>query len=107
MSNIMKMVGQFKEIQGKMEKMKESITSLEAEGNAGGGMVSVRINGKNMLTGVKIDRSLLFEDNVEILEDLIIAAHSDAHKKIEDLVATKTQEITEGLPIPPGLKFPF
>ncbi|MEG8099050.1 YbaB/EbfC family nucleoid-associated protein [Candidatus Liberibacter brunswickensis] len=107
MSNIMKMMGQFKEIQSKIDKMKESIVVLEAEGNAGGGMVSIRLNGKNMLKEVKIDSSLLCKENVEILEDLIVAAHSDAYKKIEDLVATKTQEVTAGLPIPSDFKFPF
>ncbi|QTP63913.1 YbaB/EbfC family nucleoid-associated protein [Candidatus Liberibacter africanus] len=101
------MMGQFKDIQGKIEEMKESIVLLEAEGNSGGGLISVRLNGKHMLTGVKIDSSLLCQENAEMLEDLIIAAHSDAHQKIEDLVAAKTQEITSGLPIPPGMKFPF
>ncbi|ADR51979.1 nucleoid-associated protein [Candidatus Liberibacter solanacearum] len=105
--NIMKMMGQFKEIQGKMEKMKSSIMALEVEGNAGGGMVRVRLNGKHMLLEVKIEDSLLCKENSEILEDLIVAAHNDAHKKIEDLVAEKTQEATAGLSLPPGLNLPL
>ncbi|MBY7649115.1 MAG: YbaB/EbfC family nucleoid-associated protein [Candidatus Liberibacter europaeus] len=107
MSSMIKMMGQIKEIQGKMEKIQESITAIEVDGVAGGGMVNVRLNGKNALIKLKIDDSLLCKDNSEILEDLIIAAHSDARKKIEGLVEEKTLEATAGLPIPSGFKFPF
>ncbi|HAO2891930.1 TPA: YbaB/EbfC family nucleoid-associated protein, partial [Escherichia coli] len=55
----------------------------------------------------KIDPSLFKEDDVEILEDLIIAAHNEAKAKVEAIMAEKTQALTAGLPIPPGFKLPF
>jgi hypothetical protein len=59
------------------------------------------------MLGLKIDPSLFKEDEVEILEDLVIAAHKDAKDKAEALAAEKTRELTAGLPIPPGMKLPF
>ena len=81
--------------------------TVAADGTAGGGMVTVTLTGKGVLQAVKIDPSMFKEDDVEILEDLIIAAHNDAKGKIEAIVAEKTQEMTAGLPIPPGMKLPF
>ncbi|MBL0848695.1 MAG: YbaB/EbfC family nucleoid-associated protein [Candidatus Liberibacter ctenarytainae] len=107
MNNMMKMMGHFKEIQGKMEQVQETIAALEAEGTSGGGIVRVLLKGRNTLRKLKIDDSLLCKENAEILEDLIIAAHNDAQKKLEDLVAEKTREATAGLPIPDGFKLPL
>jgi DNA-binding protein YbaB len=59
------------------------------------------------LQGLKIDPSLLKPDEAEILEDLIVAAHADAKGKAETEVNAKMQEVTAGLPLPPGMKFPF
>ena len=59
------------------------------------------------MRGVRVDPSLLNGEEAEILEDLIVAAHNDAKGKIEQLMAEKTQELTAGLPIPPGMKLPF
>jgi len=59
------------------------------------------------MLGLKIDPSLFKEDDVEILEDLIVAAHNDAKERAEAITAEKTKEITAGLPIPPGMKLPF
>ncbi|TCL71909.1 YbaB/EbfC family nucleoid-associated protein [Rhizobium sp. BK251] len=107
MRDIMGMMGKVKEMQAKMEKMQAEIAELHAEGKAGGGLVTVRISGKGELLGLKIDPSLFKEDDVEILEDLIVAAHKDAKDKAEALAAEKTKELTAGLPIPPGFKLPF
>ncbi|MEB2845040.1 YbaB/EbfC family nucleoid-associated protein [Rhizobiales bacterium RZME27] len=107
MRDIMGMMGKVKEMQAKMEKMQADIALLEVEGTSGGGLVTVRLNGKGEMLGVKIDPSLFKEDDVEILEDLIIAAHKDAKDKADATTAEKTRELTAGLPIPPGMKFPF
>ena len=107
MRDIMGMMGKVKEMQAKMEKMQADIDALDVEGKSGGGLVSVRLNGKGEMLGLKIDPSLFKEDDVEILEDLVIAAHQDAKGKAEALAAEKTQELTAGLPIPPGMKLPF
>ena len=107
MRDIMGMMGKVKEMQAKMEQMQADIAALDVEGKSGGGLVSVRLNGKGEMLGLKIDPSLFKEDEVEILEDLIIAAHQDAKGKAEAMAAEKTRELTAGLPIPPGMKLPF
>lgn len=107
MRDIMGMMGKVKEMQAKMEKMQAEIAELQAEGKAGGGLVTVTLNGKGEMLGLKVDPSLFKEDDVEILEDLIVAAHKDAKDKAEALAAEKTRELTAGLPIPPGFKLPF
>jgi DNA-binding YbaB/EbfC family protein len=107
MRDIMGMMGKVKEMQAKMEKMQADIALLEVEGTSGGGLVTVRLNGKGEMLGLKIDPSLFKEEEVEILEDLLIAAHKDAKDKAEAVTAEKTRELTAGLPIPPGMKFPF
>src|SRR5690606_11938622 len=81
MRDIMGMMGKVKEMQAKMEKMQEEIAALEVSGSSGGGLVSVTLDGKGNLKGLKIDPSLFKEDDVEILEDLIVAAHKDAKEK--------------------------
>ena len=107
MRDIMGLMSKAKEMQEKMQAMQAEMETMTADGTAGGGMVTVTLNGKGALQAVKIDPSMFKEDDVEILEDLIIAAHNDAKAKIEAIVAEKTQEMTAGLPIPPGMKLPF
>ena len=65
------------------------------------------MNGKGELRGIKIDPSLFKEDSVEILEDLLVAAHADAKAKAEAEVQSRMAEMTAGLPLPPGMKLPF
>ena len=107
MRDLMGMMGKVKEMQAKMEQMQAEIAALEVQGQSGGGLVVVTMTGKGDLRGVKIDPSLLKEDEAEILEDLIVAAHKDAKDKAEAVMAEKTREMTAGLPIPPGMKLPF
>lgn len=105
--DIMGMMGKVKEMQAKMEGMQEELSNLEAEGTAGGGMVTVVLTGKGVMKRVSIDPSLLKEDEAEIVEDLIVAAHAIAKDKAEEMTKEKTAELTAGLPIPPGFKLPF
>ncbi len=107
MKDIMGMMGKIKDLQGKMERMQEEVAAMEVEGTSGGGLVTVRLSGKGEMRGLSIDPSLFKEDDVEILEDLIVTAHNDAKAKAEAVVAERTQELTAGLPIPPGMKLPF
>jgi DNA-binding YbaB/EbfC family protein len=107
MRDIMGMMSKVKEMQAKMEKVQADIAALEVQGTSGGGLVTVRLNGMGDMLGLKIDPSLFKEDDVEILEDLIVAAHQDAKKKAESTAADMTRELTAGLPIPPGMKLPF
>lgn len=107
MKDLLGLMGKAKEMQAKMQAMQEEIAQLEASGQAGGGMVSVTLTGKFEMKALKIDPSLFKEDEVEILEDLILAAHNDAKTKVEQVMQEKTRALTAGLPLPPGMKLPF
>lgn len=107
MRDLMGLMGKAKEMQAKFQAMQEEIANIEASGQAGGGLVQVTLSGKFEMRSLKIDPTLFKEDEVEVLEDLILAAHNDAKSKVEALMQQKTQELTAGLPIPPGMKLPF
>ena len=104
MVDILGMMKQAAELKSKMEAMQAELEASEVEGVAGGGMVAVRLNGKFEMRGVRIDDSLLKPSEREILEDLLVAAHADARRKVEALMQEKMQSVTGGLPLPPGLK---
>jgi DNA-binding YbaB/EbfC family protein len=76
-------------------------------GSAGGGMVSVTVNGKGEARQVKIDPSLVDPEETEVLEDLIVAAFNDAKAKVEAHVAEEMSKLTGGLNLPGGMKLPF
>jgi DNA-binding YbaB/EbfC family protein len=103
----MGMMKNLQDVQAKMEEFKQSVDNIVAEGRSGAGLVAVTLNGKGELRGLKIDPSLFREDSVEVLEDLIMAAHRDAKEKAEAEVQRKMAEATAGLPLPPGMKLPF
>lgn len=102
--DLMKMMKQASAIQGRMQQMQEELAALEVQGQSGGGLVKVTVNGKFDTRAVKIDPSLLKPEDAEMLEDLVVAALADAKGKAEALIQAKMQEITGGLPLPPGLK---
>ena len=104
MADFLGLVKQATEFKLKMEAMQAELEQLEVEGAAGGGVVIVKLSGKGDLRGARIDDSLLKPDQKEILEDLIVAAHADARRKLETTLQEKMQAITGGLPLPPGLK---
>ena len=105
--DLMGMMKQAKQLQEKMQQVQEEIAAMSIDGAAGGGLVAVNTNGKGDLKSVRIDPSLLKPEEVEILEDLIVAAMSDARGKAEAAVAEKMQAMTGGLNLPPGMKLPF
>ena len=107
MKDIMGMMKAASEMKGKMEAMQAELAQMVVEGRAGGGMVTVSLTGKGDMKGVKIDPSMFKEDDVEVLEDLIIAAHADAKAKSEAAMQERMKEVTAGLPIPPGMNLPF
>ena len=104
MKNFAEMMKQAQALQGRMADMQAELERTLIEGRSGGGMVVVTLSGKGDMTGLKIDQSLLKPEEAEILEDLIVAAHSDAKAKVERLMQEKMQSLTGGLPLPPGLK---
>jgi nucleoid-associated protein EbfC len=104
MKDMMKMLAKAQEIQGRMQQFQEELTRLEIEGQSGGGLVKVTLNGKMEARAVKIDPSLIKPEEAEMLEDLILAAFQDAKGRIEATMQEKMKEVTGGLPLPPGLK---
>jgi nucleoid-associated protein EbfC len=105
--DIMGMMKKAQAVQAKLQEAQEELGRLEVEGQAGGGMVSLTLNAKGELKGVRIDASLLTPADKEMLEDLIIAAFADGKAKADRATAEKMQALTEGLPLPPGMKLPF
>jgi hypothetical protein len=94
-------------MQAKMAEMQAELDNVTVEGFAGGGVVKVTLTAKGAMQGIAIDPTLMKEDEKEILEDLIVAAHADARKKAESLLEEKMKGLTEGLQLPPGMKLPF
>lgn len=105
--NLQKMMKQAQQMQAKMAEMQTEMEKKEYIGEAGGGLVKVTLNGKGFARGVDIDPSLLAEDEKDVLEDLLVAAINDAKQKGEGAAASEMSSLTEGLPIPPGMKLPF
>ena len=104
MPDFMGLMKQAAQLQAKMESLQQELDALEVDGNAGGGSVTVRLSAKGELRGVSIDPAIIKPDEKEIIEDLIVAAHADARRKLEATLADKMQAMTGGLPLPPGLK---
>ena len=107
MRDFMGMIKQAKELQEKMQSLQDEIAALEVTGTSGAGLVTVIVNGKGALKSVKFDPTLAKPDEIEILEDLIVAAANDARGKAETIAAEKMKALTAGLPLPPGLSLPF
>lgn len=105
--DFMKMMGQAKALQEKMGAMQDEISNLQVTGSAGGDMVQVVMSGKGEMRSLKIDPSLVVAEDVEMLEDLIVAASHDAKVKADQALQQKTQELMGGLGLPPGMKLPF
>ena len=104
MPDFLGLMKQAAELKSKMENMQAELERMEVEGTAGGGMLAVTLSGKGELRHVKVDESLLKPDQKEIIEDLMVAAHADARRKLEGMLQDKMQAMTGGLPLPPGLK---
>jgi len=102
MGNMMK---QAQKMQEDMQKAQEEIANMEVEGQAGGGMVKVSMNGRHELRSVSIDESVM--DDKEMIEDLVAAAVNDAVRKIESESSSKMSGITSGMNLPGGMKLPF
>jgi DNA-binding YbaB/EbfC family protein len=107
MKNLAGLMKQASQMQQKMQEMQELLESREVEGQAGAGMVIVTLSGKGDMRRVKIDSKLADPAELEMLEDLILAAHTDAKRKVEALAAEEMQKATGGLQLPAGMKLPF
>nr|WP_084420290.1 YbaB/EbfC family nucleoid-associated protein [Henriciella litoralis] len=107
MKDLSKIMQQAQQMQAKMQEAQEKVEATEADGIAGAGLVKVRLKGKGEMIGLEIDPSLL-EDDAEIIEDLVKAAHSDARKRLEEAMEKAMKEATSGMSgMMPGFKMPF
>jgi DNA-binding YbaB/EbfC family protein len=106
MKDISQIMRQAQAMQAKINEAQKKLEAMEVEGTAGGGMVKLRLSGKNAMIGLSIDPSLMGEDR-EMLEDLIKAAHDDARRKLEDIQGEEMKGLSGGLGILPGFKMPF
>jgi hypothetical protein len=107
MKNLGDMMKQVQAMQSKMADMQAKLEAATVMGQSGGGLVKVTLTGKGTMTALHVDASLLKEDEKEILEDLIVAAHADAKAKSEALMAEEMKSVTGGMALPPGMKLPF
>jgi DNA-binding YbaB/EbfC family protein len=107
MKNLAQMMKQAQEMQGKMQDLQERLESTEIDGTSGAGMVTVTLNGKGQMRGLKVDPSLLSPDQAEVVEDLVTAAHNDAKVRTEEKMQEEMAKLTGGLELPPGFKLPF
>jgi DNA-binding YbaB/EbfC family protein len=98
---------QASQMQKKMEEMQASLEAATVDGVAGAGMVRVTLTGKGGMKGIVIDPKLADPAEMEMLQDLIVAAHEDAKRKIEAMAAEEMQKVTGGMNLPAGLKLPF
>lgn len=104
MKNPFDLMKQVQQMQERAQRLQEELAAMEIAGESGGGLVRVTLNGKGDMRGLRIDPTLMKPEETEILEDLIVAAAADAKSKVEAQMQSKMQELTGGLPIPPGLK---
>jgi nucleoid-associated protein EbfC len=107
MKNLGQMMKQAQQMQAKMAELQQSLDGAEIVGASGGGMVSATLNGKGELRKLKIDPTLVDPENVEMLEDLVVAACTDAKTKVDAYSAEEMSKLTGGLELPEGFKLPF
>lgn len=106
MMNIQGLMKQAQMMQKKMEEAQTKLAQEETTGVSGGGMVKITLNGKFEMKKVEIDKSLAVADEIDILEDLIVAAYNDAHAKVDAMMADGMKDVTGGLNLG-GMKLPF
>ena len=101
------MMKQAQEIQQKMADLQTEMEAIEVVGKSGGGMCQGTLNGKGQAKKVLIDPALVKPEDAEVLEDLLVAAINDAKGKSEEIMREKMQDLTGGIPLPPGMQLPF
>ncbi len=99
LSNIMK---QAQKMQEKMGKVQEELALKSVEASSGGGMVTAKVNGKNELLSITIDKTVVDPEDVEMLEDLVMAAVNEAFKRSQEMISEEMGKVTSGM----GLNIP-
>ena len=103
--DMMKVLQQAQQMQGKMQQVQEELARMTVTGSAGGGMVTVEADGRGQMRGVRIDPSVVNRDDIEMLEDLVLVAVTDAQAKAAKLAQDEMGKIAGGLNLP--FKLPF
>ena len=107
MKNLAGLMKQASQMQSKMAEMQAKLETIEIEGMSGAGMVQVVLSGKGDLKRVKLDPKLLDPAEAEMVEDLLVAAHADARRRLEATTAEEMEKVTGGMQLPGGMKLPF
>jgi DNA-binding YbaB/EbfC family protein len=107
MKNMGNLLKQASQMQSKMAEMQARLEAATMEGQSGAGMVRVVLNGRGELKSATIDPKLADPAEMEMLQDLLVAAHADAKRKINASMAEEMAAVTGGLQLPPGMKLPF
>ncbi|MFT4591979.1 MAG: DNA-binding YbaB/EbfC family protein [Gammaproteobacteria bacterium] len=100
------MMKQAQQMQEQMQEAQAALASIEVEGQAGGGMVKIKMSCRHEVNAIDIDPQLLNDDR-EMLEDILVAAFNDALRKVEATTKDKYSGLTSGLGLPAGLNLPF
>lgn len=107
MKNLSGLMKQASQMQAKMQEMQAKLDAMEVEGTAGAGLVTVVLTGKGDMKRLKIDPTLADPAEMEMLEDLVIAAHTEARRRIDELMSDEMAKVTGGMQLPGGMKLPF
>ena len=107
MKNLSGLMKQASQMQAKMQEMQAKMEAMEVEGQAGAGLVSVTLTGRGDMKRLKVDPKLADPAETEMLEDLIVAAHAEAKRRIEEIMAEEMAKVTGGMQLPGGMKLPF
>ncbi len=107
MKNLGQLMKQAQVMQARMAEMQALLETVEMTGVAGGGMVQLTLNGKGDVKRVKIDKAVVDPAEVEVLEDLLVAAFNDARQKVNAHAEAEMHKLTGGLQLPAGMKLPF
>ncbi|AQU86995.1 YbaB/EbfC family nucleoid-associated protein [Komagataeibacter nataicola] len=107
MKNLAGLMKQATQMQARMEEMQAKLEDMVIEGSAGAGMVTLTMNGKGDMKSITIDPKLADPAEMEMMQDLILAASADARKKLDATASEEMKKVTGGLNLPGGMKFPF
>ena len=107
MKNLGQMMKQAQQMQTRMAELQARLGETEVDGQSGGGVVQATLTGKGELRRLKIDPSLAKPEEIEVLEDLVVAAVNEARKRVDTMVAEEMSKLTGGLQLPQGMKLPF
>jgi len=105
--NLSGLMKQASQMQAKMQEMQAKMEAMEVEGQAGAGLVTVTLTGRGDMKRLKVDPKLADPAEMEMLEDLVVAAHTEAKRRIEEIMAEEMAKVTGGMQLPGGMKLPF